>query len=395
MTDIGNRLNGQHAWVDEEALADLHAARRRAELAGQRIVDLSMINPDISPARALLDRLVEASLKPRNHRYSVARGVRRLREAFAEKYRAKFGVEVDPETRICATLGAKDGLILALSACAEPGATVLMPEPLYSAHRAAARLCGLNVSTFRIGDSEGDTLAALNDRMDSERAKVVVLNFPNNPTGLCVGRNFWRSVGELAAQYDALVLNDFVYGELSFTGTSAVSMLSEPVLRERGLEIYSLSKAYSVPGWRIGAVLGSAEIVGRIARIKSHMDYGTFLPLQIAASYALDCQEDLVKSAREQYNHRAALVTRGLKSLGFTVRMPEAGCSVWAELPRQHKCCASEFCSSLMQRKGVLMMPGQIFGSGFERHVRLAMVAPEPELREVVQAIEEWSKGVP
>lgn len=382
-------LSTENAWVEEDKLAALYASRREAEAAGQPVVDLSMINPDIPPARSLLDRLVEGTLKAKNHRYSVARGVRRLRDSLCAKYRHKFSVQLDAESDVCVSAGAKDGVVLALSACAKPGATVLMPAPLYPAHRAAARLCGLHTYLFEMYAEPSRTIQSIRDAARVAGACTIVLNYPNNPTGATVSSQFWSELGQLALEFNLTVINDFTYGELVYQNAAALSMLSDPVLKSRGVEVYSLSKAYSVPGWRIGGVLGCSPIVKRVAQLKAHLDYGAFLPLQIAAAYALSTSEDLAKGAREQYNMRATLVFRSLSSLGFQVKMPEAGCCVWARLPERCSLDSFDFCSLILRRKGVMLMPGLVFGDGYTRYVRLALVAPEPELREVLRSVEE------
>ncbi len=376
-------MNTETDWVDAEAYMHLRDLKEQSRRSGQRIIDLSMINPDLPPPRLLLDRLVEASLQTKNHRYSVARGIIKLRESVAQVYRSRYGVGIRSDNGICVTLGAKDALLAYLGAVCERGTTVLLPTPTYPAFQSSLLLQGVIAQYYSASGSEDMILEDIARKLSAYRVRVVLCNFPNNPTGKVVSASFWERLGALLANTDTLVLNDFVYGDLCFSGKPAASLLACPALTERSCEIMSLSKSYSVPGWRIGAVVGSPRVIERISRLKAHLDYGIFMPLQIAAAHALVSEQDIVGPIRAVYSQRCTLVAQGLRCAGFTIDEPQAGCCVWAKLPSQAE-DADGFTRRLALETGTFLLPGNIFGSDYRRFVRIAVVAADPVLREVV-----------
>ena len=385
-------------WADNDAWDEFCQLRRRASEGGRRVLDVSMLNPDIPPPRLLLDKLVEASLAPAHHRYSVSRGVRKLREAFCSKYRQQFGVELEPDAEVCVTMGTKDALVHGLMVAQIPGRTVLVGKPAYPAHVSASLLAGAQVDYFEIGQTAEATLANIEAKLRHGKTGVLLLNFPNNPTGLTVDKGFYEQLGLVADRYDVLVVNDFVYGEMGYSSPQA-SILSVPALRGGAVESYSWSKAYSVPGWRVGALLGQAEIVRRLARLKSHIDYGVFLPLQLAAGAALTGPESIPAEITARYRERANVLERLLKGLNWEVDPPSAGASVWARLPEkarhglraiQPDCPpALSFARLMLKRGTVVVLPGTIFGAEYADYVRFGLVLPCEQLREVVERIEE------
>ncbi|MBN8549923.1 MAG: aminotransferase class I/II-fold pyridoxal phosphate-dependent enzyme [Deltaproteobacteria bacterium] len=376
-------------WLQEDRLKELQSIKQRIGTNGGEIFDVSMFNPDLAPQRVLLDKLVEASLKPQNHRYSVSRGIRRLRDAFAGKYQTRFGAALNPESEICVTMGTKDAVLDTLTCLASPGKRVLFGAPTYPAHLSAARLAGLSTSFFDISDDEDRMLASIAEKLRSEAIAALVLNFPNNPTGVRVGPSFYSKLAALVRGSGVFVLNDFVYGEMSFDG-EATSLLAESSLREQSAEVYSLSKAYSVPGWRVAALCGSARLVHQVTRLKAHVDYGIFLPIQAAASFALSTKEDLVKPLAAQYNNRCSTLAGGLRRLGWTVANPRAGACVWAKAPEPLAAGGSlRLAKELLSDAGVLAMPGLLFGERFDGYLRFAAVIPEERIR---QALEQLSR---
>jgi alanine-synthesizing transaminase len=375
------------SWLQEDKLGELQRLKEQLLSEGRQLFDLSMINPDLAPARVLVDKLVEASLKPYNHRYSVSRGIRRLREAFASKYQAKFAVELDPDSEVCVTMGAKDAMLDALLSLASPGQHILLGTPTYPAHLSAARLAGLSPVFFEVSSDENAMLIAIESALKAQPIAVLALNFPNNPTGHYVSADFYRKLGAIAVGSNVFILNDFTYGEMGFApGVS--SLLAADGARERCAEIYSLSKAYSIPGWRVAALVGSARLIRQVAKLKSHIDYGVFLPLQMAASYALSTKEDLVKPLVAQYNNRCSTLSTGLRSNGWTVQEPRSGACVWAKAPRDLSSQGSlELCRNLLRDCGILAMPGLLFGEQCDEYVRFAAVVSEEYIREVVERI--------
>jgi alanine-synthesizing transaminase len=383
-TSSWRSISPELEWIDHDRFSSLRKVRQNLVSTGARLIDLSMINPDTPPPRFCLDKLSEFLLKPENHRYSVARGIRKLRTAFADKYKSRFGVDLCPEKNVCISAGTKDALVHTLRAIAQAGDKVLIPSPTYPLYQSAVKLNSLNACFFQIDADEDETLSNLISAIEQHQPKVLILNFPNNPTGLVVGKSFYEKAFPIISDYDVFVINDFVYGELTFNPNllESVSMLSCPQYMDQAVEIYSMSKAYSIPGWRIGAVLGNEEIVRRVADLKTHTDYGNFLPLQHAAASALSLTSDLVSPQLNSYKNRCELLQETLNKLGFKVSTPKAGACIWAELP---SCYANDnasisFAIECLQKFNLLITPGEIFGADYSRFIRLAAVMPEDYL---------------
>ena len=351
---------------------------------GQSLIDLSMINPDLEPARLLLDKLSEATINSHNHRYTVARGVRKTREAFAQKYEC-FGVNLDSDKEVCVTLGTKDALWQTLRAVAEPGEKVLVGAPTYPAYLAAIHHADLLHDVVNLQTTEEELLSSIENALATENYRAILLNFPNNPTGQMVSKHFWQKLALLVKNKNTAIINDFVYGEMGFK-EKPVSALCVG-LESAVVETYSLSKAYNVPGWRVGAACGNREIISKIARIKSQVDYGLFLPIQMAAAAALTAPRSIVELTVSTYERRAKVLVEGLSRLGWNVQMPKAGASVWAKLPENTGDSVS-WCAHLLGVDGIATTPGTIFGESFSDYVRFALVVPEEKLRTVVSIIE-------
>jgi alanine-synthesizing transaminase len=387
--DTAIRAERDFEWMRDDPLTDLNRAKLELVSAGRPLIDLSMINPDLAPPRFLLDKLLEATVKPANHRYAVSRGVRRLRESFALKYRAAFGVPRDPEREICVTLGTKDALVSVLRVLGSVGDVVALAEPTYPAHLSAVHLAGLQPCSFPLGDSGAALVANLERALQSQRCVAVLINLPNNPTGLVASADEMAAICRVARKHGAVVINDFVYGEMVFGGGSAPSILGCADGAEHAVEIYSLSKAYSVPGWRVGALLGPEAIVRQVARLKSHTDYGIFLPLQIAAAAALSAGADLTAVPTQQYAQRSQLLVAGLRRLGWETEPPRAGASVWARLPVEVRGRGAFWAVERMLRRAELFaLPGGLFGQRWGEYVRFAVVVSEERLREGVARLE-------
>jgi alanine-synthesizing transaminase len=378
------------SWEYDNILSKLYALKREALAEGKDLIDLSMINPDIAPPRLLQDKLVEAINRGGSHRYSSSRGVKKLREGFAERYKRGFQVTVDPESEICVTLGTKDGVLHALSAITQmPGissSVVLVGRPTYPAYRFAAEYLGLSLLTFDVMQDEAGILKDIDALAQQVGGNCpLLLNFPHNPTGKTVSAHFYTELGKLAEQRSLYVVNDFTYGEMMYNGKPAASILQNDYLKKRAVETYGLSKAFSVPGWRVGALLGSREIVEKVSTLKSRVDFGTFLPLQFAAVSALQSGMEVVRGITEFYSRRSRYFCNELLSQGWTLAEPDNGCCVWAQMPKGFNDCgamAEKFLSV-----GVAALPGSTFGPEYGSFMRFALVTPEPQLREVAERI--------
>ena len=371
---------GTHlGWLKSDPLHELRAVGAQLLKTGTKLVDLSMINPDLPPPTLLVDKLMESSIKPGNHRYAVSRGIRKLREAFAEKYATKFRMRLNPESEICVTMGTKDALVETLHVLKAPGGKVLLPTPTYPAHLSAAQVTHLIPLFFPMDKEEAILTGTILKCMEANPGSILLLNFPNNPTGRTVSEDFFVSLAKAAEKYDCFIVNDFVYGEMKFNGQSP-SLLGA-MGTARACETYSLSKAYNVPGWRVGALLGNEQVINQVSKLKSYIDYGIFLPIQIAAISALTSSEDLVAPTRSHYQARCRLLVSLLNQKGFETVMPEAGAFVWSKLP---KGTGAEFAIELLRRSGVMVTPGELFGDEFKDRIRIAAVAPERTLHEIV-----------
>ncbi len=388
--------NTEHlSWIDHDPLRAINKIKLQRLESGEPLFDLSMINPDIEPPRYLIDRLVEATLKGVNHRYAVSRGIRKLREAFALKYRNRFQVSVDAETEVCVVMGTKDALIHSFAAHLKPGDRVLMGAPTYPLYLSSARLSNINCSFFSISADEQAMLAGIAAAIEDSSIRMILLNFPNNPTGICVGERFYQRLAEIVQGRDILVFNDFVYGEMQFDGGDSVSMLSIPEIRPSAVECYSMSKAYSIPGWRVGALVGSRAFVQKLSRLKSHLDYGLPLPLQHAAAAGLTTDQDLIGSALHRYEARARTLVTGLRRCGWDVYAPSGGVCIWAMLPEMyHREGSLAFAERLVSTTGVLVTPGVLYGKAYDSYVRFALVLSQEKIIEVVEHLERFPAAI-
>lgn len=375
-------------------LAELLAIQRQRVVEGAVLWDLSMVNPDLTPPRQVLDRLLESVTKTANHRYAVSRGVRRLREAFSHKYRSRFQHELDPETQVCVCLGSKDATFHALRVLVEPGDTVIIPVPTYPAHPSAVAMSAGQSVPWEISAIPEDAEHKLSAIVTKSKAKVLLVNFPSNPAGAVVSRQWWHAVGKVCAEHGVTIVNDFVYGEMCFSGQPAESALWATEVGARCVEVYSLSKAYNVPGWRVGALVGDRDIVTAVARLKSQADYGLFLPLQYAATQALVTPEDIVSATVQTYKKRLRVLSSGLQQAGWTVVPPAAGACLWVRYPADFHAAngrsrlrSINVARHLLTNAGVVVTPGVVFGAACDSWVRFAAVANEERLRDVVHAV--------
>jgi alanine-synthesizing transaminase len=385
------RLSQLPAYV----FAQVNAEKQERIAAGEDVIDLGMGNPDLGTPQHIVDEMVEHVRDRRHHRYSASRGIYGLREAMAEHYRGRYGVEVDPETEVVVTIGAKEGISHLMLAILDQGDTVVVPSPAYPIHYYSVVFAGGSVHSIPlVGDDEGFVeegalLSAVEEACGSTwpRPKALVLSFPNNPTTLSARRGLFERAVELCRRERLLLIHDFAYADFSFTDEPP-SLLSVPGAREIGVEFFSMSKSYCMAGWRVGFCVGNPALVGALTKIKSYLDYGIFQPIQIAAAHALRAGQECVAETRETYRRRADALVEGLHRAGWPVPPPRATMFEWAPIPGEFVGLGSmEFARRLLREAGVVVSPGVGFGREGEGHVRFALIEPEERLREAGERI--------
>lgn len=360
-------------------------ARKR----GEDIIDLGMGNPDLPTPKHIVAKLVEAARNPRNHRYSMTRGVPKLRLAISGWYRKRFDVRIDPETEAIVTMGAKEGIGHLVLATVSPGDVVFVPDPTYPIHTYSVVIAG--------GDLRTIPLLPLDRFMKNlsvaikttwPQPKMLILSFPNNPTTEVVGLDFFKEVVKFAREHDLMVIHDFAYADLVFDGYRAPSFLQVDGAKDVGVEFFSLSKSYSMPGWRVGFAVGNAKMIDALARIKSYFDYGVFQPIQIASIIALNQEDTSVTEIAGKYRKRRDVLCQGLTRSGWQIEPPKATMFVWAKIPERFASMGSiEFSKLLLKGAGVATSPGIGFGEYGEGYVRFALIENEHRIRQAVKGI--------
>jgi len=361
----------------------------QARARGEDVIDFGMGNPDLPTPPHIVEKLIEAVMNPRNHRYSASRGIPKLRAAITDWYRRNYEVELDPETEAIATIGAKEGIAHLALVLLEPGDLALVPDPSYPIHPYSAIIAGGNVCSARL-DPEDDFFERL---LESFRAswplpKVLILSFPHNPTTAVVDLDFFQKVVALAKENNLVVVHDFAYADLVFDGYKAPSFLQTPGAKEVGVEFFTLSKSYSMPGWRIGFAVGNSQIIAALARIKSYLDYGVFQPIQVASIIALNGPQDCVKEIVATYRSRRDCLVDGLNRVGWKIAKPRGTMFVWAKIPEQFLSLGSlEFSKFLLKEAKVAVSPGIGFGQYGDSYVRFALVENEDRTRQAIRSI--------
>jgi alanine-synthesizing transaminase len=385
VTHTFRRLDGLPPYVFA-TIRDLTLELRRA---GEDVVDLGFGNPDLPSPDVAVAKLQEAAAKPHNHRYSASKGIPKLRAACAELYRRRFGVELDPDTQVVATMGAKEGLVHLMWTLVEPGDAALVPAPSYPIHIHAPILAGASVFQVAMAPDQ-DLFANLADAFAraSPRPRVLLLSFPHNPTTATVELAFMERVVEFAREREILVVHDFAYADLAFDGHEPPSILQVPGAAEVAVELYTLTKSFSMAGWRVGFLVGNAEVCTALARLKSWLDYGTFQPIQIAAITAMNDAPKTPSLVREVYRSRRDALCGGLDRAGWSFPRPRGTMFAWAPIPepfREHGSLA--FAERLAREGRVAVSPGSGFGPGGEGFVRFALVENEHRIRQAVRGI--------
>lgn len=368
----------------------INALKYQMRRAGRDVIDLGMGNPTDVPDPLIIEKLCEAAHDDRNHRYSVSNGLFNLRREVALRYAKRFGVELDPETEIIACLGSKEAFSHMCLALLGPGDTAVVPAPSFPIHVYAIALASANVLSAEC--TQPDRFLAHVAHIAEHlypRPKVVVVNFPHNPTATVVEREFFVDLVALAKRFGFMVIHDFAYGDVCFDGYQAPSFLSVPGAKEVGVETTTMSKGYNMAGWRIGFCAGNAEMIRALATIKGYYDYGIFQAIQIAAIVALRHCDDLVARQAAEYQHRRDVLVEGLRRIGWDVAKPKAGMFVWARYPEEwrRRMGSIEFAMKLLEEAEVAVSPGRGFGEAGEGYLRLALVENELRLKQAVRQI--------
>lgn len=356
---------------------------------GEDIIDLGMGNPDIPTPKHIVNKLIEAAKKGRNHRYSASAGITKLRQAIAEWYKRRWDVEVDPDTETIATIGAKEGLSHLVLATVSPGDVVFAPNPTYPIHPYSVIIAGGDLRSIPIGpdrDFFEDLLTATKQTWPSP--KMLIISYPHNPTTSVVDRAFFEKIVDFCQEHEIIVVHDFAYADLVFDGYTPTSFLQIPGAKDIGVELFSLSKSYSMPGWRVGFCVGNPHIIEALRRIKSYLDYGIFQPIQIASIIALNGPYNCVKEIVATYRKRRDVLVDGLNRIGWTVEKPKATMFVWAKIPKQYiKMGSVEFSKMLIKKARVAVSPGRGFGEYGDEYVRFALVENPHRIRQAIKGI--------
>lgn len=363
--------------------------KAKARARGEDIIDLGMGNPDLGTPKHIVAKLVEAAQNPKNHRYSASRGITRLRVAITRWYRDRYGVELDPESEAIATIGAKEGLAHLALAVLQPGDGALVPNPTYPIHAYSVVIADGDLRSVPL-TPDGDFFERLEEaaKLAWPKAKLLILSFPHNPTTLCVDRSFFERVVAFAREQRLMVVHDFAYADFAYDGYQPPSFLEVPGAKEVGVEIFSTSKSYNMPGWRLGFVCGNARMVHALARIKSYLDYGNFQPIQIAGIIALESDPSVVAKIVEVHRKRRDALVDGLNKLGWFVPKPKGTMFVWAPIPDAFRGMGSlEFAKLLVQEAKVAVSPGVGFGEYGEGYVRFALVENEQRIRQALRGL--------
>ncbi|MFN4262152.1 MAG: alanine transaminase [Thioalkalivibrionaceae bacterium] len=363
--------------------------KAEARARGEDIIDFGMGNPDQPTPQHIVDKLVEAAQRGDTHRYSVSRGIPRLRRAIANWYRERFEVALDPETEAIVTIGSKEGLAHLALATLGAGDAVLVPNPAYPIHPYGCVIAGADVRHVPLGpdvDFFGELERAIRDSWP--RPKMLILNFPANPTTHCVDLDFFERVVAICREHEIWVVHDLAYAEIAFDGYRAPSILQVPGAKDIAVEFYTLSKTYNMPGWRVGFMCGNPKLVAALGRMKSYLDYGTFTPIQVAAIAALEGPQDCVREISEMYRIRRDVLCEGLCAAGWTVEKPKATMFVWAPIPEAYADLGSlEFSKKLLREAKVAVSPGIGFGNYGDTHVRFSLIENEHRTRQAIRGI--------
>ncbi|MCK5165752.1 MAG: LL-diaminopimelate aminotransferase [Rhodospirillaceae bacterium] len=372
--------------------AEVNAMKARARAAGDDIIDFGMGNPDQPTPQHIVDKLVETVNNPKTHGYSNSRGIPGLRKAFSAYYERRFNVSIDPEREAIVTLGSKEGLANLASAVTSPGDVILVPNPSYPIHQFGFIIAEASVQNIPVAPDE-NFFAALETAVNHShpKPKMLVINYPNNPTAEVVGIDFYEQVVDFCRHHQIYVLSDLAYSEIYFDGNPPPSILQVKGAKDVAVEFTSMSKTYSMPGWRIGFAAGNRELIAALTRIKSYLDYGAFTPIQVAAATALNGPQDCIDDIRALYKERRDVLIEGLQGAGWNVPSPPATMFAWAPIPPAFAHLGSlEFSKLLLSEANVAVAPGIGFGEHGDGFVRLALVENKHRTRQAVRSVKSF-----
>jgi alanine-synthesizing transaminase len=368
------------------------SARRR----GEDIIDFGMGNPDGATPKHIVDKLIEAAQKTATHRYSLSRGLPRLRKSICDWYKRRYNVDLNPETEAIVTIGSKEGIAHLCLAMLDDQDTVAVPNPSYPIHIFGPVIAGSKIQSIALDDTDEATLIATLERelpRMNPRPKLLILNFPANPTTQCVDLAFFERLVPLCKELGIYVVHDLAYADLVFDGYRAPSILEVPGAKDIAVEFFTMSKSYNMPGWRIGFMVGNPKLVAALGRIKSYFDYGTFTPIQVASIAALDGPQECVAEIVANYKSRRDVLVHGLNKLGWQVEIPKATMFVWAKIPEQFRALGSlDFSKKLLIEAKTAVSPGIGFGEHGDGHVRFALIENEERTRQALRGIRHMFK---
>ena len=366
-------------------------ARRR----GEDIIDFGMGNPDGVTPRHIVDKMIEAAQKPVTHRYSVSRGIPRLRRAIVNWYQTRYGVDLDPDREAIVTIGSKEGISHLCLAILDSNDTVVVPNPSYPIHIYGPAIAGAHVVSVPVHNQE-QFLAELENLIPRmmPRPRALIVNFPSNPTTECVELPFLARLVELAREYGFYLIHDLAYADIAFDGYKPPSVMQVPGAKDVAVEFFTLSKSYNMPGWRVGFMVGNPTLVAALGRLKSYFDYGTFTPIQVASILALEGPQDCVAEICETYRKRRDVLVEGLNRIGWQVALPRATMFVWARIPEPFRALGSlEFSKRLLTEAKVAVSPGIGFGEYGDGHVRFSLIENEERTRQALRGIRSMLAG--
>ncbi len=369
--------------------ATVNKIKMDARHAGEDIIDLGMGNPDLGTPQNIVDKLTEAAQKPPNHRYSASMGITKLRMAIAGWYKRRFDVDIDPDNEAIVTIGVKEGLSHLILVTIRPGDVIFTPTPTYPIHPFSAIIAGGDVRGIPVGPGCDFFENLINaTRQTWPKPKVLIISYPHNPTTEVVNLDFFEKIVDYAKEHDIMVIHDFAYADLIFDGYTAPSFLQAKGAKDVGVEFFSLSKSYNMPGWRVGFCVGNPEIVAALRRIKSYLDYGVFQPIQIASIIALNGPQDCVKEICNTYRERRDALINGLGRVGWDIKSPKGTMFVWGKIPDKYvKMGSVEFSKFLIKEAQVAVAPGLGFGEYGDEYVRFALIENAMRINQAVRGI--------
>jgi alanine-synthesizing transaminase len=371
--------------------------KAEARKRGEDIIDFGMGNPDGATPKHIVDKLIEAAQKTATHRYSLSRGLPRLRKAICDWYQRRYAVELDPETEAIVTIGSKEGIAHLCLAMLDHEDTVAVPNPSYPIHIFGPVIAGSKIQTIALEDTDETALIETLERelpLMNPRPKMLILNFPANPTTQCVELSFFERLVPLCKDLGIYIIHDLAYADLVFDGYRAPSILEVPGAKEIAVEFFTLSKSYNMPGWRVGFMVGCPKLVAALGRIKSYFDYGTFTPIQVASIAALDGPQQCVLDIVANYKSRRDVLVAGMNKLGWPVELPKATMFVWAKIPEQYRAMGSlDFSKKLLLDAKTAVSPGIGFGDHGDAFVRFALIENEERTRQALRGIKQMFKA--